>query len=121
MNMQPDEVRAIRKKLRLTQAELAEELGMSLSAVNKMEKGAIPIEPRTAVALGHVFAMKINPEIDNEVAMQASKQLFKISALDPDDEFWFYCARSAASAAKLADLFWKNGFRHVSVSGPEQT
>lgn len=51
MQMQPERFRAIRKGLKLNQAELGKVLGLTLGWVNKMETGTKPIEPRTALAM----------------------------------------------------------------------
>lgn len=49
--MTPAEFRAARKRLGLTQADLADALGMSRSQVSRMEHGAAPIVRRTVLAL----------------------------------------------------------------------
>ncbi len=48
--MQPEELKAIRKVLGLTQHAFATELGMSRKAVGEMEGGKAPIERRTELA-----------------------------------------------------------------------
>ena len=48
--MQPDEMKAIRVGLGLTQQAFAEALGMSRKAVNEMELGKSAIERRTELA-----------------------------------------------------------------------
>lgn len=44
------DLRAIRKSLGLTQAEMAERLGINQSNISRMEKGAIAINRRTLIA-----------------------------------------------------------------------
>ncbi|WP_426254521.1 helix-turn-helix domain-containing protein [Sphingomonas sp. DC2300-3] len=46
-----DAIKQTRKKLGATQAELAEMLGINQSTVSRLERGALPIDPRTALAL----------------------------------------------------------------------
>lgn len=52
--MQPDEMRALRKAAGLTQQELADEIGMSRIAINKMEAAKAVIEKRTELAVRYV-------------------------------------------------------------------
>lgn len=47
--MTPQELRAARKRLGLTQQELASKLAMSRESINKMEADKKPIMPRTAM------------------------------------------------------------------------
>lgn len=49
--MQGIELRAARKQLNMTQAELGAALGLSQWSVNQMENGNRPIETRTILAL----------------------------------------------------------------------
>lgn len=51
MMMQADELKAARKLMGLTQAELAEAIGMTATSIGLMERGAAPIEKRTAMAV----------------------------------------------------------------------
>lgn len=53
--MQGDELKAARKAMNLTQSELAEAIGMTATSVGLMERGAAPIEKRTALAIRHLF------------------------------------------------------------------
>jgi DNA-binding XRE family transcriptional regulator len=48
------EMRQIRKDAGLTQAELAEAIGMARETVGAMERGSVPVERRTALAIRHV-------------------------------------------------------------------
>jgi DNA-binding XRE family transcriptional regulator len=52
--MQPEEVKALRMEAGLSQAELAELIGMSRVTVGLMERGAAPIERRTELAIRYV-------------------------------------------------------------------
>lgn len=54
--MQPDELKAIRKSIGMSQGEMAAALGMSVDTVSRMERGmpGYPIETRTALAVQHV-------------------------------------------------------------------
>jgi predicted transcriptional regulator len=47
----PDKLRDARRQLGLTQGQLAEAIGVSLSLVQKMEQGDTPIVKRTALAV----------------------------------------------------------------------
>ena len=48
--MQPEELKALRMKAGLSQAELAQLIGMSRVTIGLMERGEAPIEKRTAIA-----------------------------------------------------------------------
>ena len=52
--MDGPEMRAIRKSLGLSQAALGEVIGLSRPTVNLMEAGKVPIERRTAIAVGAI-------------------------------------------------------------------
>ncbi|PTQ12975.1 hypothetical protein CLG96_02190 [Sphingomonas oleivorans] len=52
--MQADELKALRKALGLTQAELGEALGMTSKYVGMMERGEAAIEIRTALAMRYL-------------------------------------------------------------------
>lgn len=49
--MQPDELKAARKRLGFTQQQLADAIGMSRKSVVEMEQGKATIERRTALAV----------------------------------------------------------------------
>lgn len=49
--MQGTDIAAIRDRLDLTQAELAERVGLSRVFISNMENGKKPVDPRTALAL----------------------------------------------------------------------
>lgn len=49
--MQPDELRALRKQMNLTQEELGNALGLSKVFIGLMERGAKGIERRTELAV----------------------------------------------------------------------
>lgn len=49
--MLPEEMRALRKGMAMTQVNFALELGMSRKSIVEMEGGKAPIETRTAIAL----------------------------------------------------------------------
>jgi DNA-binding XRE family transcriptional regulator len=58
MTMQPDEMKAIRKRLGMTQADFGEAIGMSRKAVNEMEAGKAVIERRTELAVRYLELTK---------------------------------------------------------------
>lgn len=59
MAMQPDEFKAIRKGLGLTQDQMAAELGLTPNFISMMEGGKKPIERRTELAARYL-ALKGN-------------------------------------------------------------
>lgn len=52
--MSPSQLRAVREKLQLTQAQLADKLGLTRDAVASMEQGRRPIRPIVEIALEHL-------------------------------------------------------------------
>jgi transcriptional regulator with XRE-family HTH domain len=50
----PDELRAARAKLGLTQLALARALGVTQVTVARWETGVLPIDKRTAMAVAHL-------------------------------------------------------------------
>jgi len=48
--MQGDELKALRKGLGMTQAEMADAIGMTATSIGLMERGVAPIEKRTIQA-----------------------------------------------------------------------
>lgn len=54
MTMQADDLKALRRNLGMTQAELAAELGLSMNFVSMMERGEKPIERRTELAVRYL-------------------------------------------------------------------
>ena len=52
--MQPEGLKALRMQAGLSQAELAELIGMSRVKVGLMERGEAPIEKRTELAVRYV-------------------------------------------------------------------
>ena len=52
--MQPEGLKALRMEAGLSQAELAEAIGMSRVTVGLMERGEAPIEKRTELAVRYV-------------------------------------------------------------------
>ncbi len=59
--MQGDELKAIRKELGWTIAEMAEALGLSPTWVGQMERDYKPVERRTALAVRY---LREHPEAD---------------------------------------------------------
>ena len=55
--MTPDELRALRKEAGLTQAALAEAIGLSRPTIVLMEGGRMPVERRTELAVRYVVVM----------------------------------------------------------------
>lgn len=54
MTMQPEELKALRQRLGMSQQAFADAIGMGREAVNKMESGKLPIERRTELAARYV-------------------------------------------------------------------
>lgn len=54
MTMQPEELKAIRTTLGLTQAQLGAALGLTGQFVGFMERGGAPIEPRTTFSMLYI-------------------------------------------------------------------
>lgn len=54
--MSGSDLRQLRELLKLTQAELAERLGMHANTVARMERGELPVSTRTAAALRLLIA-----------------------------------------------------------------
>lgn len=52
------DIREARKALNLTQAELAEKLGVDHSAISRYETGAVAPDKRTMIALSAIFAQE---------------------------------------------------------------
>lgn len=54
MAMQPEELKALRASVGLTQQQLADALGMSRKMIVEMEGGKSPIERRTELAARYI-------------------------------------------------------------------
>lgn len=52
--MQPDELKALRNAAGLTQAEMANAIGLSRVTVGLMERGGAPIERRTELSIRYL-------------------------------------------------------------------
>lgn len=52
--MTGEQLQALRKAAKMSQAELAEAIGMARETIGQMERGQAPIERRTALAVRHV-------------------------------------------------------------------
>jgi len=50
-----DQLRAVREKLKMTQPQLAEKIGMTRDAISSMEQGRRPIARVTQMAIEHLF------------------------------------------------------------------
>jgi transcriptional regulator with XRE-family HTH domain len=59
------DMRLIRQELKLTQAELAEQLGVHQATISRFETGEQPLDRRTELAL---LALKNNSEPTSEAA-----------------------------------------------------
>jgi DNA-binding transcriptional regulator YiaG len=59
--MTPDEVKRIRKRLRLTQAELAKELGVTRVSVARWEVGIYAVPEMAARLLEHLVKERRGP------------------------------------------------------------
>lgn len=86
MTMQPEQLKAIRKALGLTQAELAEQLGLSMNFVSMMERGDKPIEPRTELAMRYLDACGIEgtPPLERATGAAWNHLLAKGVRCDPE-------------------------------------
>ncbi len=51
----PERLREARRRLGMTQQELAETLGLTQRSISRMETGAQPIEPRTDLAVRYLL------------------------------------------------------------------
>ena len=58
--MTPDQLKALRARLGLTQAELAEQIGVERNTVNRWEMGLLPIQTITALAVQHLLCLARN-------------------------------------------------------------
>ncbi|MEP9402070.1 helix-turn-helix transcriptional regulator [Sphingomonas sp. VNH70] len=56
MTMQPAELRTLRKAMGMTQGDLATALDMAVSSIGRMERGELPIERRTDLAVRWLHA-----------------------------------------------------------------
>jgi transcriptional regulator with XRE-family HTH domain len=52
------DMREIRRQLEMTQIELADHLGVQQSTISKYERGDLPIDKRTQLALDALIAAK---------------------------------------------------------------
>lgn len=52
--MEPSDLRARRKRLGMTQTQMARALGLSRDFIGQMERGVAPIAPRTALAIAQL-------------------------------------------------------------------
>lgn len=73
MTMQPDELKTARKGAGMSQAQLAEAIGMARETIGAMERGAAPIELRTALAVrfvtdGNIVGLRDRAAIHRHVA-----------------------------------------------------
>lgn len=55
-------VRAIRRRLKLTQSGLAERLGVAQMTVSRWESGEAPVRPAMRLALGSLQPLKAKPK-----------------------------------------------------------
>lgn len=75
MNDIGDRIKAHRGRLDMTQAELADELGMSQSAISKIEKGERQILAREILAISRALGVSIDHLVREEEA--SSKVLLR--------------------------------------------
>lgn len=61
------DVRSTRKALGLTQTELADKLGLNQSTISRLEKGVLPVDERTCLAL-EAIAARVASAASNEAA-----------------------------------------------------
>lgn len=89
MTMQPEQLKALRKGARMTLAEMAEAIGMSLDSVGRMERGVpgYPIEKRTALAVEYVVAQRM-ARLDGAEEREGDIPLAEaqINWADPEDD-----------------------------------
>jgi len=64
-----DDIRTFRRKIGVTQVELATLLGLHQSTISRLESGALPIDERTRLALEALSRRK--PEIRRTAAAAA--------------------------------------------------
>lgn len=62
------DIRATRRCLGVTQAELAELLGLNQSTISRLESGALPVDERTALAVEALMARRAAAPADAQVA-----------------------------------------------------
>jgi transcriptional regulator with XRE-family HTH domain len=55
-------VRGIRRRLKLTQAALADRLGMAQMSVSRWESGEAPVRPSMRLALNSLQPLKVKPK-----------------------------------------------------------
>lgn len=89
MTMQPEELKALRQRLGMSQQAFADAIGMGREAVNKMESGKLPIERRTELAARYVaLREKVNGCENAEVGApleRAARALCEVVGRDPDE------------------------------------
>lgn len=60
--MDAEELRSLRKRAGMSQAELAEHIGMARETISQMERGSAPIEKRTALAIRWITSKEGRPK-----------------------------------------------------------
>lgn len=86
MEMQGDELKAIRKSLGWTQGEMAARLGMTNTYVGMMERGDRPIEKRTALAVGHLdFYQRAREERIRKLSVVEQMESGRLRSLESCD------------------------------------
>lgn len=58
------DIKATRKAMGLTQAELAEKLGVNHATVSRLESGGIPLSKRTLLAMEALFSQHTTNEAE---------------------------------------------------------
>lgn len=83
-----EKIRALRKKKGLTQGDLAEKVGMSVSYISQIERGAIGFSfeaaKSIAEALDTSLPVLLQPEIPIELAEEVHQFLLAFSQLSPE-------------------------------------
>ena len=105
--MQPDELKAFRKALGLTQEEMGNAIGMSRKLIVEMEAGRAPIEQRTALALHHLALTEKFVAMRQELRtrtdlMKAGK--FRLSRTDAEGTHDLTAETIVTNEANIAEL-----------------
>lgn len=75
MTMQPDELKAIRKSLKMTQEAFGDAIGIARLTVGLMERGAAPITPRTEKMVNALLA---SGAVDRQIVDAATEEVIAI-------------------------------------------
>lgn len=98
MAMQPEELKALRQSLRLTQDAFGDLIGVSRVTVGQMERGAAPITDRTEKLVNALLA---SGAVDRQIVDAAAQALIDRlrAALDDPDTVEITLPREEAALA----------------------